>query len=94
MGAIGVMVNVMEKQFAKYMDHVFPFLDKGLKNFQEYDVCKMTVTPPHAGNPCLNSETTHQRVPRCAIVPYNDLAFKFPCKTPKACETLSNVRLV
>jgi len=43
MGAIGAMVNSMEKDFLKYMEHVYPFLDKGLKNFQEYEVCKMTV---------------------------------------------------
>lgn len=38
MGAIGAMVNSMEKDFLKYMEHVYPFLDKGLKNFQEYEV--------------------------------------------------------
>ena len=27
----------------KYMEHFYPFLEQGLKNFQEYDVCTMTV---------------------------------------------------
>ena len=41
--AIGGLVSVCEGHFIKYMDHFYPFLEQGLKNFQEYDVCTMTV---------------------------------------------------
>jgi hypothetical protein len=39
----GWQVSVCEGQFIKYMEHFYPFLERGLKNFQEYDVCTMTV---------------------------------------------------
>lgn len=36
-------MSVCEGHFIKYMEHFYPFLEQGLKNFQEYDVCTMTV---------------------------------------------------
>mmetsp|Transcript_14784 Transcript_14784/g.31758 ORF Transcript_14784/g.31758 Transcript_14784/m.31758 type:complete len:862 (-) Transcript_14784:329-2914(-) len=43
MQAIAALVQAMGAEFQKYMEAFYPFLDKGLKNFQEYQVCNVAV---------------------------------------------------
>eukprot|EP00959_Pyramimonas_sp_CCMP1952_P151101 3162364-Pyramimonas_sp.AAC.1 len=43
MQAIAALVQAMGAEFQKYMGSFYPFLDKGLKNYQEYQVCNVAV---------------------------------------------------
>jgi len=43
MQAIAALVQAMGADFLKYMEAFYPFLEQGLKNFQEYQVCSVTV---------------------------------------------------
>lgn len=41
--AVGALVNAMGTEFLKYMDAFFPYIETGLQNFTEYQVCTETV---------------------------------------------------
>jgi len=41
--AVGALVNAMGTDFLKYMDAFFPYIETGLQNFTEYQVCTATV---------------------------------------------------
>lgn len=41
--AVGALVNAMGADFLKYMDAFFPYIETGLQNFTEYQVCTETV---------------------------------------------------
>jgi len=41
--AVGALVNAMGTDFLKYMDAFFPYIETGLQNFAEYQVCTETV---------------------------------------------------
>ena len=41
--AVGALVNTMGTDFLKYMDAFFPYIETGLQNFTEYQVCTATV---------------------------------------------------
>mmetsp|Transcript_25568 Transcript_25568/g.35285 ORF Transcript_25568/g.35285 Transcript_25568/m.35285 type:complete len:852 (+) Transcript_25568:355-2910(+) len=43
MQAIDALILAMGKDFIKYMEPFYVYLDKGLKNFQDYQVCLVTV---------------------------------------------------
>ena len=41
--AVGALVNAMGTDFLKYMDAFFPYIETGLQNFAEYQLCTETV---------------------------------------------------
>ena len=50
MQAIAALVQAMGAEFQKYMEAFYPFLDKGLKNFQEYQVRPLGGEDPSKSN--------------------------------------------
>ena len=64
--AIGSLADAIGKDFAKYMPAFLPYLDVGLKNFREYQVCSVTVGV--VGDVCRALE--EQMAPYCDGIVY------------------------
>jgi importin subunit beta-1 len=41
--AIGSVASMMGQAFDRYMDNLFPFVEQGLRNYEHYAVCQVTV---------------------------------------------------